>query len=130
MNLDEVVIFRQSELIIYPNDSKKPAIGCELNRPALVTLYNVWPENRSIFKDPKSQEFQSFVQNLKMKCEKQLVEFIDYELHNGELIFRTMHFSRYSFVGSVRIKKTNWEQLAPLVLSILFFVLGCSFYKL
>jgi hypothetical protein len=53
MNQDEVVIFRQSELIIYSDDSKKPAIGCGLNRPALVTLYNVWPENRSIFKDPR-----------------------------------------------------------------------------
>ena len=37
-DLDKAVHFRNKEIVVYPDESKKPPIGEELNRPAEISL--------------------------------------------------------------------------------------------
>jgi nuclear pore complex protein Nup98-Nup96 len=41
LNLDEIVHFRCKEITLYPDDERKPPIGCGLNSRAQVTLDRV-----------------------------------------------------------------------------------------
>ena len=41
MNFDDIVFFRHKEVIVYPDDSKKPELGQGLNKKAQVTLDKV-----------------------------------------------------------------------------------------
>jgi hypothetical protein len=43
LNLDDVIAFRTKEVVVYPDEAKKPEIGQELNRRAEVTIHQVWP---------------------------------------------------------------------------------------
>jgi nuclear pore complex protein Nup98-Nup96 len=45
LNLDEIVHFRNKEVVVYPDDSTKPEIGCGLNKQAEVSLERIWPIN-------------------------------------------------------------------------------------
>jgi hypothetical protein len=46
LNLDNVVHFRNKEVVVYPDEANKPEIGHELNRFAEVCLDLVWPVDR------------------------------------------------------------------------------------
>ena len=41
--LKDVVTLRAKEVVVYPDLSKKPPEGAELNRPCEVSLERVWP---------------------------------------------------------------------------------------
>jgi hypothetical protein len=47
LDLDELVHFRHKEVTVYPDETKKPPIGQELNRRAEVTLERVWPTDKT-----------------------------------------------------------------------------------
>jgi nuclear pore complex protein Nup98-Nup96 len=43
VDLDEIVHFRNKEVVVYPDEAKKPPIGSGLNKQAEVSLERVWP---------------------------------------------------------------------------------------
>ena len=49
MNFDDIVFFRHKEVIVYPDDSKKPELGQGLNKKAQVTLDKVRRILNSVF---------------------------------------------------------------------------------
>ena len=49
MNFDDIVFFRHKEVIVYPDDSKKPELGQGLNKKAQVTLDKVRLILKSVF---------------------------------------------------------------------------------
>jgi len=92
--LDGVVHFRNREIIVYPDESKKPPIGEELNRPAEISLERVWPMSKqgALIKDPEELAKMQFRAKLESLGEKQGVSFIDYQPSTGTWAFTVSHF--------------------------------------
>uniref|UniRef100_A0A1I7XQL5 Nuclear pore complex protein Nup98-Nup96 n=1 Tax=Heterorhabditis bacteriophora TaxID=37862 RepID=A0A1I7XQL5_HETBA len=53
---DMIVVFRHKEVTVYPDESKKPALGEGLNRPAEVTLERVWHTDRVTKEEVRDDE--------------------------------------------------------------------------
>ncbi|KAI1725279.1 nucleoporin autopeptidase domain-containing protein [Ditylenchus destructor] len=99
LNLDEIVHFRNKEIVVYPDEPTKPEIGTELNRPAEVSLERVWPvgKDKQIIKDPDELARLGFREKLERLCLKMGAEFKDYQPSTGTWQFTVPHFSKYGF---------------------------------
>lgn len=98
LNLDELVIFRDREITVYPDDSIKPPVGQGLNRKAQVTLDRVWPYQKSekrIIKDVDELMALDYTEHLRSLCEKQGTRFVDYRPDTGSWVFKVDHFSKF-----------------------------------
>jgi len=98
IDLDNVVKIEDREVFVYDDDAihgKKPNVGEKLNRPAVITLYNIFPS--------KKQEASSEVKaKFKKKVEKATIkmgaELDSYDPNTGTWSFRVHHFSRYGLL--------------------------------
>ncbi|KAG6962874.1 hypothetical protein JG687_00006883 [Phytophthora cactorum] len=81
--LDELVNFSKREVEVYPDDSAKPAIGSELNKPAIVELQGVSAED--------NESHEDFLKRLKSHTETMGATFLGYE-NGGVWSFRVEHF--------------------------------------
>lgn len=98
LNLDELVHFRDKEINIYPDESKKPALGQGLNRKAQVTLDKVWPYNKklkAVVRDIDVLVKMDYADRLRRLCEKQNTRFVEYRPDTGSWVFKVEHFSKY-----------------------------------
>ncbi|KAH8418084.1 hypothetical protein KR222_011569 [Zaprionus bogoriensis] len=103
LNLDEIVHFRNKEVIIYPDDDNKPPIGNGLNRDAQVTLDQVWPVDKTkheAIKDPQRLLEVDWEGKLRRVCDKNETRFIEYRPETGSWVFRVKHFSKYGLNDS------------------------------
>lgn len=94
LDLDKIVRIEKKEVFVYENDTS-PAVGTELNKDAIITLYAVYPKEGS----SENKKIQ-YVQKLKDFCQMNDAEFIDYSLQSGEWVFSVKHFSRYGIDDS------------------------------
>ncbi|XP_052837184.1 LOW QUALITY PROTEIN: nuclear pore complex protein Nup98-Nup96 [Drosophila gunungcola] len=103
LNLDEIVHFRNKEVIIYPDDDNKPSIGNGLNRDAQVTLDQVWPLDKTkheAIKEPQRLLEMDWEGKLRRVCDKNDTRFIEYRPETGSWVFRVKHFSKYGLGDS------------------------------
>ncbi|XP_001358641.3 nuclear pore complex protein Nup98-Nup96 [Drosophila pseudoobscura] len=103
LNLDELVHFRNKEIIIYPDDDNKPAINQGLNREAQVTLDQVWPVDKTqhvAVKDAQRLIEMDWEGKLRRVCDKNDTRFIEYRPETGSWVFRVKHFSKYGLEES------------------------------
>lgn len=103
LNLDEIVHFRHKEVIIYPDDEKKPPIGQALNRKAQVTLDQVWPQDKTLhepIKDADRLQSMNFEGKLRRVCDKSDTRFLEYRPDTGSWVFKVDHFSKYGLTDS------------------------------
>jgi hypothetical protein len=95
LNLDDIVEIEPKMVAVYDDDDRKPPVGRGLNKPAIVTLCDIFPsENASADKKLRFEE------RLRKDCQKRGAEFLDYSPATGEWTFRTLHFSRYGLDDS------------------------------
>ncbi|XP_076670713.1 nuclear pore complex protein Nup98-96 isoform X2 [Andrena cerasifolii] len=103
LNLDEIVHFRHKEVVIYPDDEKKPPVGQGLNRKAQVTLDRVWPHDKSLHKpitDPRRLAAMHYEEKLRRVSAKHDTRFLEYRPETGSWVFKVDHFSKYGLSDS------------------------------
>lgn len=93
--IDDLVIFHSKEIEVYPDESKKPPVGHELNKPAVITLQKCFPKDKSGKRLTGPEDITRFENKLKQQTQKFGGRFIAYKADAGEWSFRVEHFSRY-----------------------------------
>lgn len=94
------VHFRHKEVIIYPDDEKKPPVGHGLNRKAQVTLDRVWPHDKSLHKpitDPHRLAAMDYEEKLRRVSAKHDTRFLEYRPETGSWVFKVIPRSRFIF---------------------------------
>ncbi|CAE5957094.1 unnamed protein product [Arabidopsis arenosa] len=96
LDLESLVQFNTREVIVYMDESKKPAVGQGLNKPAEVTLLNIKCIDKKTGKQfTEGERVEKYKMMLKKKAEAQGAEFVSFDPVKGEWKFRVEHFSSY-----------------------------------
>nr|7NOW_B Chain B, Nuclear pore complex protein Nup98 [Xenopus tropicalis]7NOW_D Chain D, Nuclear pore complex protein Nup98 [Xenopus tropicalis] len=95
LDLDSIVHIRRKEVIVYVDDQNKPPLGEGLNRPAQVTLDEVWPidkTSRCMITSPERLSEMNYKSKLENASRKQGAQFVDYRPESGSWVFKVNHF--------------------------------------
>ena len=96
LDLENIVQFNKCEVLVYMDETKKPAVGQGLNKAAEVTLLNVkCVDKKTGQHHGEGPEVEKFEKRLRKKTEEQGAVFLGYEASKGEWRFQVKHFSRY-----------------------------------
>merc|ERR1719158_1780946 len=87
LDLDQLIVFGNRTVDVYPDESVKPPMGQGLNKPARITLCDIFPG--------KNASAEQVADKLRRFTAKQDAEFLSYSAPEGEWSFRVEHFSRY-----------------------------------
>ncbi|KAE9555595.1 hypothetical protein FO519_001173 [Halicephalobus sp. NKZ332] len=101
LDFEKIVVFRSKEVTVYPDETVKPPVGVDLNRPAEISLERVWPydkETQEYIKDPVAMGKLRFRNRLELVCQRMDAKFIDYKLNTGTWTFSVRHFSKYGLM--------------------------------
>jgi len=83
LDIDRIISFKDREIIVYPNDQDKPAIGEGLNKQAEITLFKCWPHDKKTNRPTEDPaEIEAFIKKLKRRCRKWHCNFKSYEHGN------------------------------------------------
>ncbi|CAE7571737.1 nup98 [Symbiodinium microadriaticum] len=88
LNLDDIVNIEHQSISVYEGDVDRPPVGRGLNRAAVLTLYNIYPGNRTGSQD----SYFKFEEKLKKICKKRGAEFRSYDIESGEWSFKVDNF--------------------------------------
>ena len=81
------------EVVVYPDDlpDPKPAVGQELNKPAVISIDRHWPKDkttRELIKNRERLEAMNYAAKLQKLVEKIGGTFMDYKPDTGTCIFQ------------------------------------------
>ncbi|OMJ14213.1 Nucleoporin [Smittium culicis] len=89
----QIILFANKVCTVYPDDNTKPPRGSGLNVPAVISLENCWPLDKSTREPIKSMtdtRVRNHIRRLKRIPETEFLDFV-----NGKWIFKVSHFSKY-----------------------------------
>ncbi|KAF6240559.1 hypothetical protein HO173_001228 [Letharia columbiana] len=92
-----IVLVELRSLTVYPDQTKKPALGKGLNVPSTIYLANSWPrqkDRRTLLPEKSGPRFNRHVDRLRKVGG---TEFVRYEKDTGIWVFRVPHFTKYGF---------------------------------
>ena len=92
---DNLIVIVVRQLTVYPKASSKPPEGHGLNVPATITLGNSWPrarDKKTPLYEMSGPKFDKHVERLRRFPGTQ---FVNYDGHTGEWIFKVPHFTTY-----------------------------------
>lgn len=92
-----IVLIELRSLTVYPDQTKKPALGKGLNVPSTIYLANSWPrqkDRRTLLPEKSGPRFNKHVDRLRKVGG---TEFVRYEKDTGIWVFRVPHFTTYGF---------------------------------
>ena len=92
-----IVLIELRSLTVYPDQTKKPALGKGLNVPSTIYLANSWPrqrDRRTLLPEKSGPRFNKHVDRLRKVGG---TEFVRYEKDTGIWVFKVPHFTKYGF---------------------------------
>ncbi|KAL1822655.1 hypothetical protein ACET3Z_009433 [Daucus carota] len=93
LDLESYIEFRNREVIVYMDESKKPPVGQGLNKAAEITLCNIKVVDRKTGRQyVNGPNVDKFKEKLMKKTAQQGAEFVSYNPVQGEWKFRVLHF--------------------------------------
>ncbi|KAF5399704.1 Nucleoporin autopeptidase [Paragonimus heterotremus] len=98
LDLDNIVHIRRREVVVYPDDEKKPPVGFGLNKRAEICLESVWPTDKATrepIKSPERLSVMRFEERLERATRRMDARFIEYRPESGSWVFEVKHFSKY-----------------------------------
>jgi len=98
VDLDNVIEIKDREIFVYYNEDKigtKPPEGTKLNRPAIITLFNIFPKGG---KKSTEQQKAKFTKKVESSTRATGAQLITYDPEEGIWSFRVSHFSRYGLL--------------------------------
>jgi len=99
LDVDKSISIEDQAISVYlveEAEGNKPDVGSRLNRPAVVTIYKMFPKSKGS-NDITPAELQKYERKVARQTEKMNAELISFDAEKGEWCFRTQHFSRYAF---------------------------------
>ena len=100
-DLDASIVISQNDVSVYTRDEeegRKPPVGSKLNRPAVITFFNVFPKNGGATADEESKT--KFAKKIERSTAKMEADLISYDKDHGIWKIRVHHFSRYGLDDS------------------------------
>lgn len=97
-DLDSIVSIEPRSVEVYSIEEEKgvkPTVGSKLNRPAIITCYNVFPQAGP---GASEEEKNRYAEKVAKNTKKIGAELIDYDKKAGTWKIRVRHFSRYALV--------------------------------
>ena len=73
----------------------KPEVGEELNKPAIITLWGMYPNPKRVVNLSPEEAVSNFEAKLIKQYGKTNITFIHYDPQIGEWKFKVDHFSKY-----------------------------------
>jgi hypothetical protein len=96
-DLDRIVEIEFQDVAVYTLDEeegKKPPVGSKLNRPAILTFYNVFPKKGGA--SATQEDRDKFARKVEKTTSKIGADLISYDRNIGEWKIGVQHFSRYA----------------------------------
>ncbi|KAG0199390.1 hypothetical protein BGX28_007343 [Mortierella sp. GBA30] len=91
-----LVVFDKKVCRVYPDEHNKPPRGQGLNVPALISLEQCWPLDRTSREPIKfDKSSPMYAQHMKRLRRQADTTFVDFTIENGTWTFRVEHFSEY-----------------------------------
>jgi len=101
VDLDSVVEIKFRDVAVYDAEEEngtKPPLGSKLNRPAVITMYDVFPKDGGA--DATEVARSKFEKRISKSTKKMGADLISYNAETGVWKFRVLHFSRYNLDDS------------------------------